>query len=59
MCDIGEVHLSTNMALLGMLSMKISRILEGDGVTEQIIGDEVANNLLRRESWKGWEYLQA
>ena len=47
------------MALLGMLSMKISRILEGDGVTEQIIGDEVANNLLRRESWKGWEYLQA
>jgi predicted dehydrogenase len=57
--DIGEVHLSTNMALLGMLSMKIGRSLEWDGAKEVIVGDPAANQLLRREYRKGWNYPQA
>ena len=54
--DIGEIHLSTNMALLGMLSLKHGKSLEWDGEKERIIGDDVANKLLRREYRKGWEY---
>jgi hypothetical protein len=57
--DIGEVHLSTNMALLGMVSMKVGRSLEWDGAKEQIVGDEAAQKLLRRTYRKGWEYPQA
>ena len=57
--DIGEVHLSTNLALLGMLSMKIGRSLEWDGATERILGDEAANKLLRRAYRPGWEYPKA
>jgi predicted dehydrogenase len=57
--DIGEVHLSTNMALLGMLSLKHGRSLEWDGEKERIIGDDAANKLLRRDYRKGWEYPKA
>ncbi len=57
--DIGEIHLSTNMALLGMLSMKIGKSIEWDGAKEHIVGDEAANKLLRREYRKGWEYPKA
>ena len=58
-CDIGEVHLSTNLALLGMLSLKVGRSLEWDGARERILGDDAANQLLRREYRKGWEYPTA
>ena len=44
-CDIGEVHLASNMALLGMVSMKLGRSLDWDGATERILNDEAANNL--------------
>ena len=54
--DIEEIHRSTNVALLGMLSMKIGRSIEWDGVKETVVGDEAANKLLRREYRKGWEY---
>ena len=54
--DIEEIHRSTNMALLGMLSMKVGRSIEWDGVKESVIGDEAANKLLRRDYRKGWEY---
>ena len=54
--DIGEIHLSTNLALLGMLSYKLGRSVEWDGEKEQCVGDEDANKLLRREYRKGWEY---
>lgn len=57
--DIGEVHLATNMALLGMVSLKHGRSLDWDGARERIIGDEVANKLLRRDYRKGWEYPAA
>ena len=57
--DIGEVHLATNMALLGMISLKLGRSLEWDGAKEHIVGDDAANKLLRRQYRKGWEYPKA
>ncbi len=57
--DIGDVHLSTNMALLGMISLKVGRSLEWDGEKERIVGDDAAHKLLRREYRKGWEYPSA
>lgn len=55
-CDIGEIHLSTNLALLGMLSWKLGRSIAWDGEKERVPGDEAANKLLRREYRKGWDY---
>ena len=57
--DIGEIHLATNMALLGMISLKLGKSLDWDGEKERIVGDEAANKLLRREYRKGWEYPKA
>jgi hypothetical protein len=54
--DIEEVHLSTNAALLGMLSCKLGRSLQWDGVKEECVGDAEANKLLCREYRNGWEY---
>ena len=54
--DIEEVHRSTNLALLGMLSYKLGRSVAWNGETELCPGDEEANKLLRREYRKGWEY---
>ena len=54
--DIGEIQLSTNMALLGMLSYKLGRSIVWDGEKEQVLNDEEANRGLRREYRKGWEY---
>lgn len=54
--DLEEVHLSTNVALLGMLSLKLGRSIEWDGVKEECVNDADANKLLRREYRKGWEY---
>ncbi len=55
-CDIEIGHLATNMSLLGMLSYKLGRSIEWDGVNEKIVGDEAANKLLRREYREPWKY---
>jgi predicted dehydrogenase len=55
-CDIEIGHRSTNVALLGMLSMKLGRSVRWDGVAERVIGDPEANQLLRREYRGPWEY---
>lgn len=57
-CDIEIGHRSTNMSLLGMLSLKLGRSIEWDGEKEVIPGDEEANQLLRREYREPWEYPQ-
>ncbi len=57
--DIEEIHRSTNVALLGMLSLKLGKSIEWDGVKERVINDEAANKLLKREYRKGWEYPTA
>lgn len=55
-CDIAEIHRSTNMSLLGMLSLKLGRSVNWDGENELCIGDPEANKLLSRKYRKGWEY---
>jgi predicted dehydrogenase len=55
-CDIEVAHRSTNMSLLGMLSLKLGRGLHWDGSKEGVINDEEANKLLSREYRKPWEY---
>jgi predicted dehydrogenase len=54
--DIEAGHRSTNMSLLGMLSLKLGRSIEWDGEKEEIVGDADANKLLRREYRKPWVY---
>jgi len=56
--DIEEIHRSTNMSLLGMLSYKLGRSVKWDGEKEIVIGDPEANKLLRREYRKPWVYPQ-
>ena len=58
-CDIADIHLSTNMALLGMVSMKLGKSIEWDGEKERILNDDAANQLLRRDYRKGYEYPSA
>jgi predicted dehydrogenase len=55
-CDIEIGHRSTNMSLLGMLSLKLGRSIKWDGVKEAVIGDEDANKLLRRDYRRPWVY---
>jgi predicted dehydrogenase len=55
-CDIEAIHYSTNMSLLGMLSMKLGRSVAWDGEKEVCVGDPDANKLLRREYRKPWVY---
>jgi hypothetical protein len=55
-CDIEEIHRSTNMSLLGMLSLKLGRSIEWDGEKEVIVGDYEANKLLSRKYRKPWVY---
>jgi predicted dehydrogenase len=55
-CDIEEIHRSTNLALLGMLSYKLGRSVAWDGEKEVCRNDADANKLLRREYRKPWVY---
>ena len=58
-CDIETGHLSTNLALLGMLSYKVGRSLRWDGDAEKVIDDPEANQLLRRDYRGEWKYPEA
>jgi len=55
-CDIEVGHRSTNMSLLGMLSLKLGRSIRWDGEKEEIIGDAEANKLLSRPYRSPWVY---
>ena len=52
-------HLATNLSLLGMISYKTGRSIDWDGEKEQILGDEEANAMLKREYRGEWEYPSA
>jgi predicted dehydrogenase len=54
--DLEEVQRSTNMSLLGMLSLKLGRSVAWDGRQEVVVGDPEANRLLSRTYRQGWEY---
>lgn len=55
-CDIEEIHYSTNLSLLGMLSYKLGRGIAWDGRKERIPDDKEANKLLRRDYRGEWKY---
>jgi predicted dehydrogenase len=55
-CDIEVGHRSTNMSLLGMLSLRLGRSIAWDGDRHRISDCEDANRLLRREYRKPWVY---
>ena len=55
-CDIEIGQRSTNMSLLGMLSLKLGRSVRWDGRKEVIVGDEEANKLLSRPYRAPWKY---
>lgn len=54
--DIEDLHYSTNVALLGMLSYKLGRSIRWDGEKEECIGDPEANKLLSRQYRGSWVY---
>ena len=58
-CDIEVGHRSTNMALLGVLAMKLGRSVRWDGDKAQILDDPEANKMLRREYRAPWKYPEA
>jgi hypothetical protein len=47
-------HLSTSLCHLGNIATRLGRSLTFDPKTEQIIGDEEANRLVRREYREHW-----
>ena len=55
-CDIEIGHRSTNMSLLGMLSLKLGRSIRWDGRKQVILGDPEAGKLLRRKYRAPWKY---
>lgn len=55
-CDIEEVHYSTNMSLLGMLSLKLGQSLDWDGSKERVLGNKRANQHLSRKYRGNWKY---
>jgi predicted dehydrogenase len=57
--DVEDIHYSTNVSLLGMLSYKLGRSVQWDGQKECIVGDAEANKLLQREYRAPWKYPQA
>ena len=56
---IADVHRSTTMALLGMLSLKLGRSVQWDGEKELILADDEANKLLSRPYRAPWVYPTA
>jgi len=57
--DIEQIHYSTNLALLGMLSLKLRRSIEWDGAKEQVVNDAEANKHLSRKYRGAWEFPKA
>lgn len=57
--DLQELHYSTNLSLLAMLSLKLGRSVQWDGAKEECVGDPAANQLLRRAYRQPWSYPEA
>jgi len=52
--DIEQGHISTASCILANLSMQVGRSLTWDPAKHQVVGDDEANKLLRREYRKPW-----
>lgn len=57
--DIEAGHLSTNLSLLAMASVRAGKSLDWDGAREVITNDKDANRLLSREYRAPWKYPKA
>src|SRR5262249_8451790 len=57
--DIEQIHHSTNVALLGMLSLKLGRSIQSNGATEQVVGDAEAKRDLSRKYRGSLEFPKA
>jgi predicted dehydrogenase len=57
--DIEEGQISTSLCQLGNISQALGRTLSWDGDKEQVLGDEEAKKLLRREYRQPWVYPSA
>jgi hypothetical protein len=44
------------MSLLAMLALKLGRSITWDGDKQRVVGDDAANQLLRREYRTPWVY---
>ena len=56
MCDIELGNRSTQMSLLGMMSLKLGRSVQWDREKQTPIGDPEATALMKREYRKPWVY---
>ena len=52
--DIEQGHISTTSCILANLSMKLGRTLTWDAAQQRVVGDEEANQLLRRPYRQPW-----
>jgi predicted dehydrogenase len=52
--DIEQGHISTASCIMANISMKLGRSLTWDPTKHQVVGDEEANKLLRRDYRKPW-----
>jgi predicted dehydrogenase len=52
--DIEEGHISTTSCILANLALRLGRTLTWDAAKQQVLGDEEANKLLRREYRRPW-----
>lgn len=57
--EIGIIHRSTNMSLLGMLALKLGRSVRWDPAKQVIVDDSEAAKLLSREYRAPWQYPMA
>ena len=57
--DIEEGYISTASCILANLSMKLGRSLAWDADKQQVVGDDDANKLLRRDYREPWVHPEA
>ena len=56
MADIEQGYISSATCILANHSMQLGRVLTWDAEKQQVVGDEEANKLLRREYRSPWLY---
>jgi predicted dehydrogenase len=54
-CDVREGHLSSTLAHLGNIALRVGRPIQFEGKTESIVKDDEASKLLTRTYRKGFE----
>jgi hypothetical protein len=55
-CDVEIGHRSISIAHLGVISVRLGRLLKWDPDKEEFVGDKVANQWLARPMRKPYDY---